>query len=75
MEWFRGGLACKAHILLYHSTLGSREINKEKGQDVREVVDERREDEPPLLSELITLHKVILQKVEWTRRDKTYANT
>ena len=25
---FQGGLVCKAHRLLYHSTLGSREINK-----------------------------------------------
>ena len=27
---FRGGLACQAHRLLYHSTLGSRVIKKKK---------------------------------------------
>ena len=27
---FRGGLVSKAHILLYHSTLGSRVIKKKK---------------------------------------------
>ena len=27
---FRGGLVCKAHKLLYHSTLGSRVIKKKK---------------------------------------------
>ena len=26
--WFRGGLVCKAHRLLYHSTLGLRVIKK-----------------------------------------------
>ena len=30
MERFRGGLVSKAHRLLYHSTLGSRVINKKK---------------------------------------------
>jgi hypothetical protein len=29
-ERFRGGLVFKAHILLYHSTLGSRVIKKKK---------------------------------------------
>ena len=28
MKWFRGGLAFKAHRLLYHSTLGLRVIKK-----------------------------------------------
>jgi len=28
--WYRGGLVFKAHRLLYHSTLGSRVIKKEK---------------------------------------------
>jgi hypothetical protein len=42
-------------------------------EDVREDVDKRRKDGPPLLSELITLHTVILQQVEQTGRDKTYA--
>jgi len=30
---FRGGLACKAHRLLYHSTLGLRETKVKKGPD------------------------------------------
>ena len=30
MQWFRGGLVCKAHGLLYHSTLGSRAIKKKE---------------------------------------------
>ena len=30
MERFRGGLAFKAHRLLYHSSLGSRVIQKKK---------------------------------------------
>ena len=29
---FRGGLVCKAHRLLYHSTLGLRVIKKKTGQ-------------------------------------------
>jgi len=28
MQWFRGGLAFKAHRLLYHGTLGVRVIKK-----------------------------------------------
>ena len=28
MQWFRGGLVCKDHRLLYHSTLGLRVIKK-----------------------------------------------
>ena len=38
VERFRGGLACKAHRLLYHSPLGTRVIKKKKvpvfGMDV-----------------------------------------
>ena len=30
VEWFRGGVVFKAHGLLYHSTLGVREIKKKK---------------------------------------------
>ena len=30
-ERFRGGLTFKAHRLVYHTTLGLREIKKEKG--------------------------------------------
>ena len=30
MKRFRGGLVFKAHVLVYHSTLGSRVINKKK---------------------------------------------
>jgi len=30
VAWFRGGLVFKAHILLYHSTLGLRVIPKKK---------------------------------------------
>ena len=30
MNRFRGGLVCKAHRLVYHSTLGSRVIKKKK---------------------------------------------
>ena len=30
VQRFRGGLACKAHRLLYHSSLGLRIIQKEK---------------------------------------------
>ena len=30
VERFRGGLVFKAHILVYHSTLGSRAIKKKK---------------------------------------------
>ena len=30
MKRFREGLVCKAHELLYHSTLGSRVIEKKK---------------------------------------------
>ena len=30
VQWFRGGLVCKAHRLLYHSTLGLRAIKKKK---------------------------------------------
>ena len=33
MEQFRGGLVFKAHTLLFHSTLGSRVIKKEKKTD------------------------------------------
>ena len=32
VERFRGGLVLKAHILLYHSTLGSRVIKKKKSR-------------------------------------------
>ena len=32
MKWFRGGLVFKAHISLYHSTLGSRVIKKGRDQ-------------------------------------------
>jgi len=31
---FRGGLVCKAHRLLYHSTLGSRVIKKKKKEQL-----------------------------------------
>ena len=30
MEWFPGGLIVKAHRLVYHSTLGSRVIQKKE---------------------------------------------
>ena len=30
VKWFRGGLVCKAQRLMYHSTLGSRAIQKQK---------------------------------------------
>jgi len=30
MQRFRGGLVCKAHGLLYHSTLGLRVLKKKK---------------------------------------------
>ena len=32
---FRGGLVCKAHRLVYHSTLGSRVIKKKKRRSAR----------------------------------------
>ena len=32
VERFQGGLVFKAHIFLYHSTLGSRGIKKEAGE-------------------------------------------
>ena len=31
LKWFRGGLVCKAHRLVYHSTLGFRVKKKKKG--------------------------------------------
>ena len=31
MQWFRGGLAFKAHRLVYHSALGLRVMKKKKG--------------------------------------------
>jgi len=33
VQRFRGGLVFKAHILLYHSTLGLRVIQKKKKKD------------------------------------------
>ena len=38
MERFRGGLAFKAHRLLYHYTLGSRVIKKKKKQGTPEAI-------------------------------------
>ena len=35
MERFRGGLAFKAHRLVYHSTLGSRVIREEERRRVQ----------------------------------------
>jgi len=32
VQWFRGVFVCKAHRLLYRSTLGSRVTRKENGQ-------------------------------------------
>jgi len=31
---FQGGLVCKAHRLLYHSTLGLRVIKKQRGAEL-----------------------------------------
>ena len=33
VKWFRGGLVCKAHRLVYHSTLGWRVIKKKKKEE------------------------------------------
>ena len=33
MKWFREGLAFKAHIILYHSTLGLRVIQEKKEEE------------------------------------------
>ena len=38
MKRFRDGLVCKAHRLLYHSTLGLRVIKKKRSKNVA-VVD------------------------------------
>ena len=39
VKWFRGGLVCKAHRRVYHSTLGSRErgYQRVEGEDEREI--------------------------------------
>jgi len=35
IAWFRGGLVFKAHAWLYHSTLGSRVMKKNKKDRLR----------------------------------------
>ena len=36
VQWFRGGLVCKARRLLHHPTLGLRVIKKKRGRSVIE---------------------------------------
>ena len=40
MKQFQGGLVCKVHRLLYHSTLGVRVINKRKKGNRKRVTPE-----------------------------------
>ena len=48
VKWFRGGLVCKAHRPLYHSTLGSRVMKQRR----RGTLDPSPSSSPLLLSSL-----------------------